>query len=75
METENKTNQLGKKTWIIYGLSWGAFMFVIMTIGFPYFEGETITLKSLLIGIVVWTIGGLAFGFIMKKSGLKKITR
>jgi hypothetical protein len=75
MDAEIKTNQIGKKTWIIYGLSWVAFMFVIMTIGFPYFEGETITLKSVLIGIVVWTIGGLAFGYIMKKYGNNNTAR
>ena len=41
-------------------------MFLIMSIGFPYFEGQEITLKTLLLGIIIWTIGGLGFGYIMK---------
>ena len=41
-------------------------MFLIMTFGFPYFDGQEITLKSILIGLIIWTVAGLAFGYIMK---------
>ena len=41
-------------------------MFLIMSIGFPYFDGQEITLKTLLLGLVIWTIGGLGFGYTMK---------
>ncbi len=56
----------GKKGWIRMGLSWGAFMFLTMSVGFPYFKGQEITLKTLLLGLVIWTIGGLVFGYSMK---------
>ena len=59
-------NRFDKKSWIKTGLSWGAFMFLTMSIGFPYFDGQEITLKTLLLGIIIWTIGGLGFGYTMK---------
>lgn len=59
-------NPFDKKSWIKTGLNWGAFMFLIMSIGFPYFTGQEITWKTLLLGIVTWTIGGLGFGYTMK---------
>ena len=37
-----------------------------MTFGFPYFDGQEITLKSILIGLIIWTIAGLAFGYTRK---------
>ncbi len=66
IEIKHHSNQFDKKGWIKTGLSWGAFMFVIMSIGFPFIDGQEITWKSLLLGLVIWTIGGLAFGYIMK---------
>ena len=41
-------------------------MFVIMTFGFPYFDGQEITLKSILIGIYFGQFAGLGFGYTMK---------
>ena len=66
IEIKHHSNQFDKKGWIKTGLSWGAFMFVIMSIGFPFIDGQEITWKSLILGLVMWTIGGLAFGYIMK---------
>lgn len=54
------------KTWVIMGLIWGAFMFLMLSVIFPYFTKEEINQKSLLIGIVTWTIGGLLYGYTMK---------
>jgi hypothetical protein len=54
------------KKWIKTGLLWGLFMFLVGSIGFPYFNGQEITWKSVLVGIVIWTIGGLGFGYTMK---------
>ena len=59
-------NPFDKKSWIKTGLTWGTFMFLIMTFGFPYFDGQEITLKSILIGLIIWTVAGLAFGYTMK---------
>jgi hypothetical protein len=59
-------NSFDKKAWRATGLSWGVSMFVIMSIILPYFKGDTITWWTLLLGLIVWTIGGLGFGYMMK---------
>lgn len=75
---EMTPNLMDKKTWIKTGLSWGAFMFLIMSVGFPYIDGQEITLKSTSIGLIVWTIAGFGFGYTMKlfmnKKGRKNAT-
>jgi hypothetical protein len=55
------------KKWHKLGLTWAIWMFIIMTIVWPLINGEEITLKSVFIGIPIWLIGGLAFGFFMRK--------
>ena len=55
------------KKWIKTGLSWGFTMFLIMTIFFPWYDGEEITLKRILVGAVIWGVGGVLFGLSMKK--------
>ncbi|MBK9254220.1 MAG: hypothetical protein IPM42_01900 [Saprospiraceae bacterium] len=59
-------NPFDNVSWIRTGLSWGAFMFLTMSIAFPFFCGDEITIKSVISGLIIWTIGGLAFGFTMK---------
>lgn len=54
------------KKWQKAGLVWGAFMFGIMTIMWPLIDGDEITVKSVIVGIIIWTIGGLAFGWSMR---------
>ena len=68
-------NPFDKKSWIKTGLSWGAFMFLFMSVGFPYFEGQEITWKKLLLGVVIWTIGGLGFGYSMKVFMNKAVSK
>ena len=41
-------------------------MFLIKSIGVPYFYGQEITWKILLLEFVLWIIGGLGFGYMMK---------
>ncbi len=67
-------NPFHKKKWVVTGLSWGIIMFVIMSVGYPYFSSEEITLKSLSLGIGIWTIGGLSFGYSMKIYMNKRVT-
>lgn len=55
------------RNWIKTGLFWGFFMFLLISIGLPYLLNTSITLSSLLMGAVLWTIGGLAFGYFMKR--------
>lgn len=69
-EKENKNTIIGSyyyKNWWKYGLYWGAFMYVIMVFGFPYYENKEITQISILTGIPIWILGGLGYGYLMKK--------
>lgn len=60
------------KKWQKLGLIWALWMFIIMTFVFPFFSGENITLKKTLIGIPIWFIGGLVFGYSQRKNFEKK---
>lgn len=60
------------KTWIKIGLLWGLFMFLIMNIIFPLLNSEKITLPRLLMGAVIWLIGGFLFGRVFKKPTKKQ---
>jgi hypothetical protein len=53
--------------WVTQGLQWGFIMFVFMEVIFPLIDGEEYKLSKFLIGIAIWTIAGLLFGFVMKK--------
>jgi hypothetical protein len=52
--------------WIKQGLIWGFLMFILMTLMNLLLTGDGITYKSLTIGIAVWTIFGLGYGYSMK---------
>ncbi len=65
-DLENVPNPFEGYGWVRQGLYWGLFMYVFMALMFPLIDGEGITLKKALIGIPIWTIGGLGFGYIMK---------
>jgi hypothetical protein len=58
--------------WLRAGLFFGFFMYVFMDILSPLIKGETLTQKGLLIGIPVWVVVGLLFGFTMKLINRKK---
>lgn len=68
-------NPFQGKGWIKQGLMWGAFMFVFMTFIFPFIDGSKITWISVLVAIPIWIIGGLVFGFWMKKIVGKRIQK
>ena len=57
---------LASKNWIVTGLIWGVFMFLIMDIALPLGRGEAIDTDNLLVGGLIWFAGGLLFGFTMK---------
>lgn len=67
IEISDVKNPYAGKGWIKVGLSWGLFMFVLMTFFFPLIDSDPITAKKILISIPVWTLGGLSFGYAMKK--------
>jgi len=60
------------KNWIKLGLLWGVIMFIIITFAFPLIKQEEITGVNILIGIPIWIISGLLFGYIMKSLMSKK---
>ena len=64
LEIPEKKNRT--KNWLIAGLYFGLFMFVSMVIVFPLIAGKEISLESIVIGIPLWTIGGLWWGYTMK---------
>lgn len=55
------------KSWVKFGLIWGAFMYIMMVVLFPLWDKKDITPKSLLIGIPIWFIGGLIFGYVSRQ--------
>lgn len=65
--------------WIFEGLLWGLFMFLMMTLVFPWFYNEAISLKEIILGIVFYgLLGGLLYGYTMKlfrKKFSKRKTR
>ena len=54
------------KKWQKAGFAWGLFMFLIMTIVWPLIDGDEITVKSVIVGIIIWAVAGLAFGWSMR---------
>lgn len=54
-----------KVIWWKQGLSWGAIMFVFMTL-FEYAQGLEITPRVILGNSITWAIGGLIFGLSMR---------
>jgi hypothetical protein len=66
---ENKNTT---KNWLKSGLFFGLFMFVTMMILFPLIGQKEITQKSLLIGLPIWLICGLFWGYTMKALMNKK---
>ncbi|WP_055432461.1 hypothetical protein [Candidatus Symbiothrix dinenymphae] len=47
------------------GLLWGAFMYLSITFLLPLLRGENITLAGVIIGIPLWLMGGLFWGYSM----------
>ena len=66
LDLEKISNPFNGIGWIKEGVSWGFIMYVFMIILFPLINSEEITLKKLMIGIPIWLIGGLCYGYFMK---------
>ena len=54
------------REWLISGLLFGLFMYFAMAIIYPLIAQQEITQRALVIGIPLWLIGGLGWGYIMK---------
>ena len=64
--------QFEKNGWIIAGLIFGLFDFIFVTYGTAYLIGQEINWLSYAIGIPLWTITGLAWGYYMKRYMMKQ---
>ena len=61
----------GLKTWILPGLSWGVYMYLVMTVVLPLIEGEPIE-WDLAVSLPIWLIGGLVMQYFQFKRLNKK---
>jgi hypothetical protein len=66
IDVETIRNDYGKRQWIYSGLAFGVIMYLQMTIVYPLFKGDDITLRNIIIAIPIWIIAGVLFGFTMK---------
>ena len=68
LAVKNDTNTFAGYGWIKEGLSFGFFMFIVMTfISNPLLMDENpFTWRSLVSGLISWLVGGLLYGLIMK---------
>jgi hypothetical protein len=77
IDIEQVENPFFGRKWMINGISWGLFMYLIMAILVPLAEGSSITLSKTSLELLFWTIGGLWYGYIVKlitnDSGTKQI--
>lgn len=67
--------QLGKTKyiWIKGVFTWGLIMFIILTFVQPLIQGQPLfDLQRILVGIVVFGIGGYLFGWFVWRSNSKK---
>ncbi|HQW11174.1 MAG TPA: hypothetical protein PLP06_03455 [Saprospiraceae bacterium] len=65
MQDKPKYNPYSKKNWPKSSLGFGVFMYVFIVLVLPYLSGEAITWRSLIVGIIACTIGGVGFGYTM----------
>lgn len=55
--------------WVVYGLLWGSFMFLTMSIILPLLDDVHLDGIRIIKSLVIWLVMGLAFGYIMKRFG------
>lgn len=71
LDLANIPNPFEGYGWVSRGLLWGLLMYVFETLMAPLINKEVISFNKLLIGIPIWAIGGLVFGYIMKLINVK----
>jgi hypothetical protein len=64
-----------KNGWILAGLLFGGFNFIVVTYGTAFLIGLEINWLTYAIGLPLWTICGLSWGYFMKKSLLKQAAK
>ena len=51
------------KNWVLRGLLWGFFMFLALSLIFPLYEGEKISVLRIAWSLVFWLLIGLVYGY------------
>ncbi len=75
MDLKNVQNPYEEYGWIKLGLFWGLFMYIFMVLLFPLIDGEGLSTWKVVLGIPIWTIGGIGFGYTMKLINGKNIKK
>ena len=69
----NKHSKFEGNGWIKIGLIFAVVMYIFNQLLMPYFIfKDEITQKKLIIGVPIWIIGGLLYGYIVKSLEEKK---
>jgi hypothetical protein len=56
-------NEKAKPVWMLRGLLWGGFMFLVMEIATPFADGIQLETSKVLMKLVLWIVMGLAYGY------------
>lgn len=62
------------KSWVKFGLIWGAFMMLVINVVFPLLDGSGISGTKILVAFPVWIVFGLIFGYVSRKKPAKNQT-
>ena len=63
METDRKKKP-GR--FVFAGIAWGITMLLFMEVIYPLLDNETLEPGRVFKGAIVWLVGGLIFGYLMK---------
>lgn len=61
--------------WVANGLRTGFFMFLFMEIFFPLIDGDKFNYIKIGFGLVIWTLCGLGWGYMMKGIFIRRTTK
>ncbi len=50
-------------TWILIGLLYGFFMFLILEIATPFAEGIQLLFGKIIMKLILWLVVGIAYGY------------
>lgn len=54
--------------WVLTGVLWGLIMFIFLEILHPWITNQEYNLNKMIIGLIIWTLGGVIFGYFNHKN-------
>jgi len=72
LDLENIPSPYEGYGWVTMGLRWALFMYIFTTVMYQVIDGDEISFEKLLKRAVIWLIGGLIYGYIMRLSYAQK---